>query len=334
MANNDAIKLCVFCKEKASYKGNPILHFMKFSCEICGDFIIQDILFDELNNKQLDYHIVNCVSENIRTNEKGSVPLWIKSENDLVEVSNREIGVIKLYELISNQKKLAGKANEVLESLALFLTDKNPFAPVILSRKGMYRARILTFNELFWWYKDLTERNLIKIYEFDERIENKNFLTSNLASFNVFITPEGWRIVEPSRTTSKEVFIAMSFGYVKRAELQSAIEKACTKTGWKGISIDKEEYLGSIMDEVVAKIKKSAFVIAEFTEHKHGVYYEAGYAEGVGIPVIFVVKKDEMKIAHFDTKHLNHITWETLEELEKKLVNRINAIINKRQVIT
>jgi hypothetical protein len=55
-------------------------------------------------------------------------------------------------------------------------------------------------------------------------------------------------------------------------------------------TVCSEEFLGGITDEIIASINQSAFVIDEFTENKHGVYYEAGYAAGRELPVIYVVR--------------------------------------------
>ena len=60
------------------------------------------------------------------------------------------------------------------------------------------------------------------------------------------------------------------------------------------------------------------------------MYYEAGFAHGLGIPVIFTCRKEDKGKLHFDTSHFNHIFWEEQkpEELKKALQNRIRATIN------
>ncbi len=121
----------------------------------------------------------------------------------------------------------------------------------------------------------------------------------------------------------------MSFTYSQRGPVQKAIQDACKNTGWNGFTINEIEHINGITDEIIAKINQSQFIIAEFTENKHGVYWEAGYAAERGIPVIYVVKNDEIQKLHFDTRHINHITWDNVEELKSKLIHRINAVINR-----
>jgi hypothetical protein len=68
-------------------------------------------------------------------------------------------------------------------------------------------------------------------------------------------------------------------------------------------------------------------VVADFTGHRGGVYFEAGYAQGRGIPVIWCCRKDDIEHAHFDTRQNNHVTWTTPAELRELLKNRIAATL-------
>ena len=87
--------------------------------------------------------------------------------------------------------------------------------------------------------------------------------------------------------------------------------------------------MNRIDDEIIARIRASAFVIADFTEHSPGVYFEAGFALGFGLPVIWTCRKDHMKKLHFDTRQYNCIDWEAPEELAARLQPRIEAIAGK-----
>ena len=65
----------------------------------------------------------------------------------------------------------------------------------------------------------------------------------------------------------------------------------------------------------------------ERTGARGGVYYEAGFAHGFGIEVIFTCREDALKHVHFDTRQYNHIVWETPKELRQRLAARISAVI-------
>jgi nucleoside 2-deoxyribosyltransferase len=78
---------------------------------------------------------------------------------------------------------------------------------------------------------------------------------------------------------------------------------------------------------IVAEIRKSKFLVADFTGHRGGVYFEAGLMMGLGRPVIFTCRDADLSSAHFDTRQYNHIGWTTPAELREKLKRRIEATI-------
>jgi hypothetical protein len=64
-------------------------------------------------------------------------------------------------------------------------------------------------------------------------------------------------------------------------------------------------------------------MVADFMGQRAGVYYEAGFAMGLGRKVIWCSRQDEIKNLHFDTNHKNHIPWTTPEELRERLYRGI-----------
>ena len=60
-----------------------------------------------------------------------------------------------------------------------------------------------------------------------------------------------------------------------------------------------------------------------------GVYFEAGFAFGLNIPVIYLCREKEIDKIHFDTRQYHHITWSDAEELRRDLKNRILALIGE-----
>jgi hypothetical protein len=67
--------------------------------------------------------------------------------------------------------------------------------------------------------------------------------------------------------------------------------------------------------EAIAEIRRSRFVVADYTGHRGGVYFEAGFALGLGLIVIPTCRADEVPKLHFDIKHLNTLLWSTPAEL-------------------
>jgi nucleoside 2-deoxyribosyltransferase len=124
-----------------------------------------------------------------------------------------------------------------------------------------------------------------------------------------------------------EVFIAMSFDKSLDAAWTDGLKPGIEDCGYDAIRVDAKEHNEKIYDFIIAEIRKSKFLVADFTLHRNGVYFEAGLMMGLGRPVIFTCHKDDLKNAHFDTRQYNHIEWETPAELRERLKRRIQATI-------
>ena len=109
---------------------------------------------------------------------------------------------------------------------------------------------------------------------------------------------------------------------------KDGIKPGIEDAGYDCKRIDFVEHNNKICDEIVAEIRKSRFIVADFTGQRGGVYFEAGYAMGMGLPIIWLVRKDDVEKLHFDTRQYSHIVYETAEELRKGLKNRIAATIH------
>jgi hypothetical protein len=77
----------------------------------------------------------------------------------------------------------------------------------------------------------------------------------------------------------------------------------------------------------MAEIRRSRFVVADYTGQVNGVYFEAGFALGFGLTVFPTCRADEVSKLHFDIKHLNTLLWNTPAELADGLNRRIRAVI-------
>lgn len=125
---------------------------------------------------------------------------------------------------------------------------------------------------------------------------------------------------------SKRVFVAMSFSDSLNPIYENAIKLAIESCGYLPFRVDKTEHNEKICDRIEAAIRQSRFMVADFTENKHGVYYEAGMAKGLNLQIVWCVKESEIGALHFDTRQYNHITWQNEAELRKRLEDRIRAM--------
>jgi hypothetical protein len=147
-------------------------------------------------------------------------------------------------------------------------------------------------------------------------------------------TARGWEELDKMRrriVDSSQAFVAMWFSDQTNEAYTQAIAPALKDTGYKPMRIDKKDHNNKIDDEIVAEIRRSRFVVADFTcepeKPRGGVYFEAGFALGLNIPVIWTCKNSSLKDVHFDTRQYAHITWKDPPDLYSQLKNRIGATI-------
>ena len=137
----------------------------------------------------------------------------------------------------------------------------------------------------------------------------------------------GWkRAYELRRSAprSRQAFIAMWF-CDDLTELGVAISKALRDTGYEPVRMDLVEHNDRIDDRILAEVRRSSLMVADFTGSRGGVYFEAGVAVGLGIPVIWMCRKAEIDHVHFDTRQYNHVLWGNPDDAYSKLRTRIEA---------
>lgn len=146
-----------------------------------------------------------------------------------------------------------------------------------------------------------------------------------------------WRATGPGFEKAEELsclkirsnmaFVAMSFNTEMDTAWRDGFRTGIEKAGYSPLRIDKTEHTNKICDEIISEIRRSRFVVSDFTGHRSGVYFEAGFALGLNLPVIWTCKKSDLGGLHFDVRQFNCIDWETPDELAGRLQVRISAVI-------
>jgi hypothetical protein len=177
-------------------------------------------------------------------------------------------------------------------------------------------------------YSLVAAANSVELSHLLAHLYKRGFLTEGTT--NCQLTVSGWEELEPLPRPGGipgRCFVAMWFSTETREAYDSGIALAVRDAGFTPIRIDKKEHNNEIPDEIMAEIRNCQFMVADFTGQRAGVYYEAGFAMGIGRTVIWCCRKDEIGKLHFDTNHKNHIDWETPEDLRERLYRRIRATI-------
>lgn len=153
----------------------------------------------------------------------------------------------------------------------------------------------------------------------------KSLIDRGLAEGNVYseddaratLSFDGWNYLEELKRGQHEshlAFFASKWGEVDlNAMYVKVFTPAVKQTGFRLIKLDDRPAAGLIDDRLRVEIRNSRFLIADLTHDNNGAYWEAGYAEGLGKPVIYVCEKSkfEAEKSHFDTNHHLTVIWDS-----------------------
>jgi len=266
--------ICPVCKleEGVICNGADFGRTLSYKCERCGK-----------------YSITSTAKSMVESRSLISLSSWIREKNDLgIEPPNISSDLIKqIQDLIPNyspsQKQLILLRR--LEKKTEYPGQKVTIHP----RFDFTIAWASREKELIFYVQSLIDRKLIKLINAEE-IDDE-------FPFEVEITSMGWDFLDehakPS-IMSDQAFVAMSFSPTLKLAWENGFQEAIKEAGFKAYRVDEEHHNERIDVKIVAEIKNSLFLVADVTEQKQGVYFEAGYAIGLGIPVIWSVRKDEL----------------------------------------
>ena len=174
--------------------------------------------------------------------------------------------------------------------------------------------------------KELLEKNLVRASEEYRKNINSG---GGYAFINVTLSLAGWERYEAEQRgefAGDYGFLAMQFDGPKHETFAKEILKPVVKEG-TGYDLhdQRDKAKAGIIDNLLRlNIRDARFVIVDLTHDNHGAYWEAGYAEGLGKPVVYICEKEKFETAstHFDTNHLTTVLWSygNEEEFSQELV--------------
>jgi len=134
----------------------------------------------------------------------------------------------------------------------------------------------------------------------------------------VLLSFSGWDRfdqIQKGLSSGQNAFMAMKFGDSQLDEIIDTYFRGAVKlTGFELKRLDDNPKAGLIDDRMRLEIKSCRFLIADLTHANNGAYWEAGYAEGLGKPVIYTCRKDVFENSetrpHFDTNHHLTVSWD------------------------
>ncbi len=295
--------LCPVCKtelKKAPFERGNVTTFY---CYQCGDFTLSLDLIEDIpeilqRNKNADVKISHTLRSMQRTNKKPELsesmidailekPLPRPQEQAdllirwLAEHSDNPGDKVK-FQPIDHHLSIIGA--KTVEGVRLVLSHLNEKGLVI--GKGLVNGPVTTISEV-----------------------NNSF--GQLA-----LTFDGWNHYETLLKGSaayRKAFMAMKFGDADlNAVLESVFKPSVKMAGFDLFKLDDVPQAGLIDDRLRVEIQSSDFLIADLTHANNGAYWEAGYAEGLGKPVIYSCEKEQFNLqkTHFDTNHHLTVVWD------------------------
>ncbi len=153
----------------------------------------------------------------------------------------------------------------------------------------------------------------------------------NLEPYVLTLSFDGWQYYEQLKRgtiDNRKAFMAMKFGDLQLNEIvEKYFKPAIACTGFELYSLNEKPKAGLIDDHLRVEIRNSRFLISDLTHENAGAYWEAGYAEGLGKPVIYTCNKEKFdkEKSHFDTNHHLTITWDDKEP--QKAMEMLKATI-------
>ena len=311
---------CIFCNNKCDLYETPKHHLLiTCRCDYCGEYILPrkglSVIYDIQDPS--DKFKIACILNERRLKGLAGIALGDKTDKD-----NKVCGypLVSVDDILNEFPK---KASDFLNRTLLNLSrlPARPFEIIKLDMIGDYLHLFTPSKKAAYAFLlELAEQGFIRFNEVEGRPQ-----------FNVFfLTTKFWEIIENLQKTevgNKRAFVAMWFDESMKDYYEDGIKKAIDEAGYVPVRIDLQDFNEKICDEIIAEIKRCKFLVSDFSGQRSGVYFEAGFAKGLGRPVIFTVKKDDVEKLHFDTRQYNHIVYDSPEELHSKLYNRICATI-------
>jgi nucleoside 2-deoxyribosyltransferase len=145
------------------------------------------------------------------------------------------------------------------------------------------------------------------------------------------LTARGWDKFEELKraySSSNYAFFARQFSNADLDHVfDECLRKSVQETGYELRMVTQR---AGLVDAVIEdEIRRCRFLIADLSDDNAGAYWEAGFAEGLGKPVIYICRANKADgspmTTHFDANHRHTVKWD-LASLDKTAI-QLKAVI-------
>jgi hypothetical protein len=296
-----------------------------FDCQACGRFeITRTVLinYNDFQGNSLTAIQRAALSHKLRTTLKtGAHPIittdWMEEFKRNVRLPTPPEQTVNLIRLIGDTLSETGEGyvfDSATDTSLIGSFDSNMFMQLL---------------------KDLEKKKLIQPLE-SKMVENPRGVV--VISVNRYgLTLDGWDRYEAERRgqiNGSYGFIAMKFGEL---DLDSFVEDHIKpavhrEINYRLVDLRNVARAGIIDNIMREQIRSAAFVIVDLTHDNSGAYWEAGYAEGLGKPVVYICEREKFNKhkTHFDTNHCTTVPWskDEPEEFKRQLIATLRRSLN------
>lgn len=331
---------CLFCNQTMTEKPTPsrVCNFIEYHCERCGQILLEKLTASDF------------AGEKFTDQDKLAISITLRNNSELSRRKN-VLNLTDLHQIVNQFRPLSP-------------LEKMDHALIQFERMSRYVGAEVKLNSstsypLFYCNGPGELQSIRKLVA-------ENGFIREITGEIIAITAQGYQrlreIQRPNRM-SHQCFVAMWFTTEMNNVYEKAIKTAIeyketgeTESRYRAVKIDNVEHINDINDEIIAQIRRSRFVVCDLTGYRGGVYFEAGFAYGLGLDVIYTCRKDWSKEevlkdnsgkkvevlfdsnrreipvkkegVHFDLAHRNRIEWEPdkLDEFRVKLEARIKSL--------
>ena len=285
----------------------------RIDCNICGEYEVTLTAIKILQSSESPWQSKKYILSEITRNAS--------EEGRLISFGTDNI------QQVIDSASIPNSPIEKMDRILLYIQNKTSYAGEIveINLDNDYPiAFAKNQDEMYFYLKEMCDKL--------DWLES----SSTLGALKYRLTVDGWKRIEEiskEKRDSSQAFVAMWFDNEMDDSWNNGFKKALEETGYKPIRIDKEEFRDKICDKIIAEIRRSGLLVADLTGFRSGVFFEAGFAYGLDIPVIFTCREDNFeKISkHFDTRQYPHIKWKDHNDLKEQLIDTIEATLPNRK---
>ena len=327
MSDSVVCPVCQNTEGSSCQKAPKFGDYTQFRCDICGLYEADGSVLASTLHSQEDLTLIQraLISHHLRKVSSEEKPFRITPEwvNRLLlngRLPSPAEQAANIVRFIGDEVSRSGKVIAVLP-IDIYAVIGAP-----------------DYNAVIRLTKELEERKILTADPLGTAVRHDNVTGLPRQDFtNIGLSLDGWEQYEAEKRGEFQGnygFIAMQFGDPELDPFVKDVVKPAVKEGVGYDLVDMRDVgRAGVIDNIMrTQIRDAAFVIVDLTHDNSGAYWEAGYAEGLGKPVLYICEKTKFEEArtHFDTNHCTTVLWsrDDDEGFKQELIATLRRSLN------